>query len=122
MCELQGIDVIFTETVHIYRNTANAFEDWLRIMRHLNPFCSYHSNMLIDEIWGKARTYEEMPHFGNIAQGIILGEIKRWLENCRPDWTVTYTVDARSSTLTINGQNITDYRQFVRMFDNAEAA
>lgn len=106
----------------IYRDTASAFEDWLKILRRLGCSSYWSSYALADAVWEVARTHEEIPHFGNIAQELVLTAIERWLFDERPDWTVAYEVNALASWLNINGTNITDYWQFMAMFDAAAAA
>ena len=49
----------------IYRDTACALDEWLKILKYLNPY--YSKGMLFDSVWEVAREYEEMPHFGNIC-------------------------------------------------------
>lgn len=105
----------------IYRDTASAFEDWLKILRRLGCGSYWNSCTLADAVWEVARTHEEIPHFGNIAQELVLTAIERWLFDERSDWVMAYEVNARASWLSINGININDYRQFVAMFEQAAA-
>lgn len=106
----------------IYRDTAHAFEDWLKILRRLGCFSYWNSCALADAVWEIARTHKEIPHFGNIAQELVLQEIQSRLAGSRPDWTCRYEVNARASYLNINRENVTDYRQFSVMFEEEQAA
>ncbi len=54
------------------------------------PESDYSKGMLFDSVWEVAREYEEMPHFGNICQEIVLKDLKREIRFCRPDWSVVY--------------------------------
>ena len=97
----------------IYRDTACALDEWLKILKYLNPY--YSKGMLFDSVWEVAREYEEMPHFGNICQEIVLKDLKREIRFCRPDWSVVYEINARASFLMVDDQDIVDYGQFLEM-------
>jgi hypothetical protein len=99
-------------------DTSPTLADWESILNAFN------CNITEDEVWEAARQYNDVPHFGNIYQKLILEALKQlfWrlveLDEGEIDINISYDINAISTHFYIEGDFICSKSDFLNKVDS----
>ena len=99
-------------------DTSPTLADWESILNAFN------CNITEDEVWEVARQYNDVPHFGNLYQELILEALKQlfWrlveLDEGEIDINISYDINAISTHFYIEGDFICSKSDFLNKVDS----
>lgn len=73
-----------------------------------------------EEIWEVAKCNDDLPHFGNIYQDLLLSRIKYLTEEKFPSITVDFDVNSIASGLYLDNERIYDADTFIEKLEALE--